>query len=240
MASKARLFYSKELKSGIISNLSKTQSHYVKNVMRLNQGEKISLFNSSDGEWDASILVHSKDLTEFKVEKLSRPQEEEENNLWLAFSPIKKIPQDMMIQKTTELGIKKFIPLLCERSVVREINIERAEKIVTEASEQSNRISVPKILKIQNLKYFLKNFPENGRIIFCDINCETNDLKSISSKKNPVCILIGPEGDFSEGERQLIVNHKKTISISLANNLLRAETAAIAATTILSYNLNLK
>ena len=239
MTSKARLFYPKELKSGLISKLSKTQSHYIKNVMRLNQGDKISLFNFPNGEWDASILDHDKDLTEFKVEKLSRPQEEE-TNLWLAFSPIKKIPQDMMLQKTTELGIQKFVPLLCERSVVREINIERAEKIVTEAAEQSNRISVPEILKIQNLDSFLKNFPENGKLIFCDINCDSSDLKSILSKKDPICILIGPEGDFSEHERQLIVNHKKTVSISLAKNILRAETAAIAATTILSYNLNFK
>ncbi len=239
MASKARLFYSEELKSGIISKLSKTQSHYVKNVMRLNQGDKISLFNSSDGEWDASILVHGKDLTEFKVEKLSRPQEEE-GNLWLAFSPIKKIPQDMMLQKTTELGIQKFVPLLCERSVVREINIERAEKIATEASEQSNRISVPKILKIENLENFLKNFPENGHLVFCDINSESSNLTNILSSKNPICILIGPEGDFSEKERQLIADHKKTIAISLAKNILRAETAAIAATTILSHHLSFK
>ncbi len=239
MTSKARLFYPKELKSGLISKLSESQSHYIKNVMRLKPGDKISLFNSSNGEWDVSILVQGKDLTEFKVEKLSKPQEEH-NNLWLAFSPIKKIPQDMMIQKTTELGVQKFIPLLCERSVVREINIERAEKIVTEASEQSNRISVPEILKIQNLESFLKNFPENGKLIFCDINCDSSNLKNILSRKDPICILIGPEGDFSENERQLIVNHKKTISISLAKNLLRAETAAIAATTILSYNLNFK
>ena len=239
MTSKARLFYSKELKNGIISKLSESQSHYIKNVMRLKPGDKISLFNSSNGEWDASILVHGEDLTEFKVEKLSRPQEEE-NNLWLAFSPIKKIPQDMMIQKTTELGVQKFFPLLCERSVVREINIERAEKIVTEASEQSNRISVPEILKIKNLENFLKSFPENGKLIFCDINCESSNLKNVLSKKNPTCILIGPEGDFSEHERQLITNHKRTVSISLAKNILRAETAAIAATTILSYNLNFK
>ena len=239
MTSKARLFYPKELKSGLISKLSESQSHYTKNVMRLKPGDKISLFNSFNGEWNASILTHGKDLTEFKVEKLSRPQEEQ-NNLWLAFSPIKKNPQDMMLQKTTELGIQKFIPLLCERSVVREINIERAEKIVTEASEQSNRISVPEILKIQNLESFLKSFPENGKLIFCDINCDSSNLKNVLSKKDPICILIGPEGDFSENERQLIVNHQKTISISLAKNLLRAETAAIAATTILSYNLNFK
>ena len=239
MASKARLFYSKELKVGLISKLSKTQSHYTKNVMRLKPSDRISLFNSYNGEWDVSILDHGKDLTEFKVEKLSRPQEEK-NNLWLAFSPIKKIPQDILIQKTTELGVQKFFPLLCERSVVREINIERAEKIVIEASEQSNRILVPEILKIQNLENFLKSFPENGSLIFCDINCESSNLKNVLSKKNPTCILIGPEGDFSEKERQSIVDHKKTISISLAKNILRAETAAIAATTILSYNLNFK
>ena len=111
MASKARLFYHKELKSGLISKLSDSQSHYIKNVMRLKAGDKISLFNSSNGEWDVTILVHSKDSTEFKVEKLSRPQEEEKN-LWLAFSTIKKNPQDAMLQKTTELGIQKFVPLL--------------------------------------------------------------------------------------------------------------------------------
>ena len=158
----------------------------------------------------------------------------------VSFFPHKKIPQDMMLQKTTELGIQKFVPLLCERSVVREINIERAEKIITEASEQSNRISVPEILKIQNLENFIKNFPENGNLIFCDINSKSSNLKNVLSKKDPACILIGPEGDFSEHERQLIVNHKKTVSISLAKNILRAETAAIAATTILSYNLNFK
>ena len=104
---------------------------------------------------------------------------------------------------------------------------------MVEACEQSNRISVPEILKIQNLKIFLNNFPENGHLIFCDINSKTNDLKNVLSNKNPICILIGPEGDFSENERQLIVDKKKTISISLAENILRSDTAAIAATTIL-------
>ncbi len=239
MNSKVRLYFSDKLASGTVSKLSVNQSHYVRNVIRLNQGDKISIFNSSNGEWDAVILSHGKEFTEFKVEKQSRPQEEE-NNLWLAFSPIKKIPQDLMLQKTTELGIKKFIPVLCERSVVREINIERANKIVIEASEQSNRISVPEILKTQSLIAFLKNFPENGHIIFCDINSDSRNLKKILSDKKPICILVGPEGDFSEKERQFIVEQKKTIPLLLAKNILRAETAAIAAATILSFQLNFK
>ena len=236
MTSKARLFYPDKIKTGNISRLSEKQSHYTKNVMRLKIGDKISLFNSQDGEWDAKIIDQRKILTEFKVEKLSRPISKE-NNIWLAFSPIKKVPQDLMIQKTTELGIQKFIPLLCERSIVREINIKRAEKIITEACEQSNRITVPKILNLQRLNDFVKNFPDDGKIIFCDINSKSKDLKNKLTKKNPICILIGPEGDFSEEERQFIINNKNVISITLAKNILRAETAAIASTTILNYNL---
>ena len=97
---------------------------------------------------------------------------------------------------------------------------------------------MPEILKIQNFKNFLKNFPSNGHIVFCDINTNSNNLKNILSKKTPICILVGPEGDFSENERQLIVDHKNTVSFSLAKNILRAETAAIAATTILSFQLS--
>ena len=236
MASKARLFYSNKLKTGTISRLSEKQSHYTKNVMRLKAGDKISLFNSQDGEWDAKILDQGKIFTEFKVEKLSRPLSNEKD-ICLAFSPIKKVPQDLMIQKTTELGIQKFIPLLCKRSVVREINIKRAEKIITEACEQSNRVTVPKIQVLQSLDEFVKNFPNDGKIVFCDINSDTKDLKDKLPKKKPICILIGPEGDFSEEEREFIINNKNVISITLAKNILRAETAAIASTTILNYNL---
>ena len=150
MPSKIRLYFPKELKANLLSTLSIEQSHYIKNVMRLKPGDIISLFNAMHGEWDAKILNHDKESTEFKVEKLTK-NKKLENDLWLAFSPIKKNPLDMMIQKTTELGIQKFIPILSERTIVKEINIERAKKIIVEASEQSNRISVP---KIENLESF--------------------------------------------------------------------------------------
>ena len=239
MPSKIRLYFSKELKANLLSNLSNEQSHYIKNVMRLNPGDTISLFNAANGEWDATIVKHNKENTEFKVEKLTK-NKKLENNLWLAFSPIKKNHLDVMIQKTTELGVQKFIPILSERTMVKEINTERLKKIIIEASEQSNRISVPIIKNLENLKVFLNNFPNDGYLIFCDINCEKSDLKNILSKKKggPVCILIGPEGDFSEKERQLIIEKKEIFSLSLANNLLRAETAAIAAVTIVNYHLN--
>ena len=239
MPTKIRLYFSKELKSNLQSNLSTEQSHYIKNVMRLKPGDTISLFNSMNGEWTAKIVDQNKESTEFKVEKLIK-NKKLESDLWLAFSPIKKNYLDMMIQKTTELGIQKFIPILSERTIVKEINTERLKKIIIEASEQSNRISVPEIKNLEPLKDFLNKFPNNGSLIFCDINCEKSDLTNILSKKKkgPVCVLIGPEGDFSERERQLIIERKEIFSLSLANNLLRAETAAIAAVTIVNYHLN--
>ena len=239
MVRKIRLYFKKELKDDLISSLSSKQSHYIKNVMRVKQGDIISLFNSNDGEWDARIINHKRDSTEFKIEKISRSQEFE-NNLWLAFSPIKKIPLDMMIQKTTELGIQKFIPILCERSAVKDININRVKKIIVEASEQSNRLSIPEIKNMESIKDFLNHFPKNGSIIFCDINCREKNLKQTLSKKieGPICILVGPEGDFSEMERQLIIDLDQSSSLSLASNILRAETAAIAAVTIVNFQLN--
>ena len=239
MVSKIRLYFSDEIKSNLVAQLDKKQSHYIKNVMRLKPGDKISLFNSMNGEWSAKIVNQNKENTEFKVEKLIKSKKLE-NDLWLAFSPIKKNPLDMMIQKTTELGVQKFIPILSERTIVREINTERLKKIIVEASEQSNRISVPKIESLQPLKNFLEKFPNNGSLIFCDINSSKSDLKNILTKKKqgPICILIGPEGDFSEKERQLIIEKKEIFSLSLANNILRAETAAIAAVTIVNYHLN--
>ena len=133
MTSKIRLYFSKELKANLLSNLSNEQSHYIKNVMRLKPGDTISLFNSTNGEWSAKIVNHNKENTDFKVEKLIKSKRME-NNLWLAFSPIKKNPLEMMIQKTTELGIQKFIPILSERTTVKEINTERIKKIIIEAS----------------------------------------------------------------------------------------------------------
>jgi len=238
MITKIRLYFSDKIQSELISYLTREQSHYVKDVMRLKTGDSFSAFNSQ-GEWNAIIESYEKDGARIKILKKVR-NKKSEKNVWLAFSPIKQNPLNFMIQKTTELGIQKFIPVICERSVVNDINIERIKKIIIESSEQSNRLSVPEITKKESLKNFLKLFPKNGCIIFCDINCNKSNFKNILSKKikGPVCILVGPEGDFSENERQLIIELNQTCPLSLASNILRAETAAIAATTIVNFELN--
>ena len=238
MFAKIRLYFSDKIKSDLISHLTRKQFHYVRDVMRLKIGDSFSVFNDQ-GEWNAIIENYEKDGARIKILKKVR-NKKSEKNVWLAFSPIKQNPLNFMIQKTTELGIQKFIPVICERSVVNDINIERIKKIIIESSEQSNRLSVPEITKKASLKNFLKLFPKNGCIIFCDINCNKSNFKNILSKKikGPVCILVGPEGDFSENERQLIIELNQTSPLSLASNILRAETAAIAATTIINFELN--
>ena len=238
MSSTIRLYFPDKIQSDLSSHLPKEQTHYIKDVMRLKIGDKLSIFNIS-GEWNAIIQSYEKKGARIKVMKKVR-EKESEKNIWLAFSPIKQNPLNFIIQKGTELGIQKFIPILTERSMVREINIERIKKIIVEASEQSNRISVPEINSPKSLKDFLLQFPKNGYLIFCDINSDKNSLKKILEKKNiiPLCILIGPEGDFSENERKMIIEQNQTFSISLAKNILKAETAALSAIAIVNYYLN--
>ncbi len=239
MSSTIRLYFSDKIQSNLSSHLTKEQTHYLKDVMRLKTGDKLSIFNTQ-GEWNAVIESYNKNEAKIKIMEKVRDKNNE-NNIWLAFSPIKQNPLNFVIQKGTELGVQKFIPILSERTVVREINIERVKKIIVEASEQSNRISVPEINKPELLKNFLSQFPKNGSLIFCDINSNQNSLKNILTRSvdGPICILIGPEGDFSENERKIIIDLNQTYPISLAKNILKAETAAVSAITIVNYHLNL-
>ena len=238
MTSKIRLYFSDKIQSDLVTHLNKNQSHYIKNVMRLKPGEYISIFNSY-GEWNSKIESYQKGKAHIKVLDKVRDRDNEKK-IWLAFAPLKQNPLNFMIQKATELGVQKFIPLICERSIVKNINTARIKKIIIESSEQSNRLSIPEIKKIESLKNFLKIFPKNGYIIFCDINTHEKNLKEILKKKieGPICILVGPEGDFSETERQLIINLNQAYPLSLASNILRAETAAIAAIAIVNFRLN--
>ena len=139
--SNIRLFFSNTISANMTYRLDKSQSHYLTKVMRVKVNEVFSLFNSS-GEWQAKILDISKSIVKFNITKKLR-QKESTNELWLAFSPIKSNYFNFMIQKATELGVTKFIPIIFDRTIVRKMNIERVEKIIIEATEQSNRINIP-------------------------------------------------------------------------------------------------
>ena len=235
--SNIRLFFAKSLSINLTDKLDKSQSHYVSKVMRVKENEVFSLFNSS-GEWEAKILNISKNIVEFNVRKQLR-KKENIKELWLAFSPIKSNYFNFMIQKATELGVTRLIPIIFERTIVRKINKERLEKIIIEASEQSNRINIPTLEKPQNLKNFLSNNSKKIDLVFTDLNTSKKKLEVGKEDNKPVCAVVGPEGDFSEKERELILNFKDFKQININPNILRAETATISIISIISYILNL-
>ena len=232
--SNIRLFFSDTLSANMIDKLDKDQSHYLSKVMRVKENEVFSLFNK-EGEWEAKILGISKNIVEFKIIKQLR-QKEITKELWLAFSPIKSNYQNFMLQKATELGVTKFLPIIFERTVVRKINKERLEKVVIEASEQSNRINVPTIEDAQDLNDFLKK--NSMDLIFTDLNSNNSKIDKSKLKDKPVCIIVGPEGDFSEAEREEILAFKGVQSIKINENILRSETAVISAISIINYVIN--
>ena len=232
--SNIRLFFSNTLSVDTADRLDKSQSHYLVKVMRIKESEVFSIFNQN-GEWEAKVLKISKGIVEFKTVKQLR-KKESSKELWLAFSPIKSNYQNFMIQKATELGVTKFLPIIFDRTVVRKINNERLEKIVIEASEQSNRLNVPEIEKAQNLKNFLNS--NSMDLIFTDLNSDNKKIEKSKLTDKPICIIIGPEGDFSEAERGEILSFKGVQSLKINENILRSETAVISAISIINYVIN--
>ena len=232
--SNIRLFFSNTLSANMTDKLDKPQSHYLTKVMRIKKNDFFSLFNSY-GEWEAKVLEILKGIVQFKIIKQIRSKESSKE-IWLAFSPIKSNYQNFMIQKATELGVTKFLPIIFNRTIVRKINKERLEKIVIEASEQSNRLNVPFIEKAQNLKNFLKL--NSMDLIFTDLNSDNKKIDKSKLTNKPICIIIGPEGDFSETEREEILSFKNVQALKINENILRSETAVISAISILNYVIN--
>ena len=229
-----RLFFKESLSINLKSKLDKTQSHYIHKVMRIKEGQNFSLFNQS-GEFEAKVENIIKGIVEFSVEKKLRSADNP-TEIWLAFTPIKLNYLNLMIQKATELGVTKFLPIIFDRTVVRKINKERLEKIVIEASEQSNRINVPLIEPTQNLDNFLKK--NSMDLIFTDLNSNNKKIDKSKLTDKPICIIIGPEGDFSETEREEILSFKGVQPLRINENILRSETAVISTISIVNYVIN--
>ena len=228
-----RLYHPNSIDENTTSLLSKEHTHYVTNVMRLKRGSNLNLFNK-DGEWLSEIVFLDKDRVEVKfLNKLKEPPKN--SNLELAICLVKKGPMETILQKATELGVSKITPIISERTEVKELNFERASKIVIEATEQSNQMAPPKILKTIKLKDFLENLDETTKLLFADVNSK-NDLINDNFKGfKSLCILIGPEGDFSPSERELILSISEVIPFTISKNILRSDTAVISAISLVNF-----
>tara|TARA_B100000963_G_scaffold359427_1_gene386764 strand:- start:18 stop:728 length:711 start_codon:yes stop_codon:yes gene_type:complete len=228
-----RLYHPDSILENTTSLLSKEHAHYVVNVMRLKRGANINFFNKK-GEWKSEVIFLDKDRVEVKFLKKIK----ESNNLSkteLAICLVKKNPMETILQKATELGVSKIVPIISERTEVKELNHERAKRIVIEATEQSNQLEPPEITDIVSLKDFLKTFDKSSKLLFADVNSNENlkaeDLKNSKS----LCILIGPEGDFSPTERQYILGNRAVKHFTLSKNILRSDTAVISAISLVNF-----
>ena len=178
-----RLYHPDSILENNTSLLSKDHTHYVVNVMRLKRGSNLNFFNKN-GEWKSEIIFLNKDRVEVRfLEKIKEAKNLSKTEI--AICLVKKHPMDIILQKATELGVSKIIPIVSERTEVKELNIDRAKKIVIEATEQSNQLVPPEITNIIKLKDFLKTFNENSKLLFADVNSKDNlkieDLKNFKS-----------------------------------------------------------
>ena len=230
-----RLYHPNSIAENTTIILSKDHTHYVVRVMRLKLGSNVNFFNKN-GEWESKITILKKDKVEVKFLKKVR-MASNLSKVQLAICLVKRNPMEMILQKATELGVGKIIPIVSERTEVKELNHERAKKIVIEATEQCNQLEPPEILKVTTLKNFIQNLDKNARLLFADVNSK-NRLETYRLKSSKfLSVLIGPEGDFSSNERQNILSNPQTIPFTLSNNILRSETAVISALSLINHSI---
>ena len=239
MSLKVRIYLDKKLNLDLDFILEKEDAHYLMNVMRLREGDNVFLFNSKDGEFKGEIISSDKKNTKVKliskIENINKP-----GNISLIFSLIKSSKLDYLIQKCTEVGVKSFYPVISEKSVAKNLNIQRTERIIKESCEQSNQLYLPAIHAVEKLEKKLKSLDKNSIVFFADINSSNKKIEEVlkKNKNREFYLLVGPEGDFSLKERDLLNSMSNCIPISLGLNILRSETAAVVGLTILNYQIN--
>ena len=231
--SNIRLFHPENIIENTTGLLSKEHTHYVVNVMRLKRGSNLSFFNK-DGEWLSEIIFLDRDRVEVKF--LNKIKESTNtSNIELAICLVKKGPMETILQKATELGVSKITPILSERTEVKELNFERANKIVVEATEQSNQLAPPEISDVIKIKDFLKNLDVSSKLLFADVNSKDNLKAEVLKEAKSLSVLIGPEGDFTPSERQLILRNPSVTPFTMSRNILRSDTAVISAISLVNF-----
>ncbi len=237
-----RLFVEASLTSGARVAPAAGAQNYLLNVLRLQDGAPLLLFNGREGEWRARLEMVSRRAAVLVVEQQLREQTPK-GDLEYAFAPLKQARLDYMVQKAAEMGAARLSPIITRRTQVRKVNSERLRANVIEAAEQCGVLNVPEIGDIQSLDTWLAALPAERSLIFCDEDARAADpietLRGAASSDGgpnaaaPVSLLIGPEGGFDEAERSLILRKANVVRLSLGPRILRADTAAVAALALL-------
>jgi len=221
-----RLFVRTPLSDGARVELDAGQANYLGTVLRLKEGAELLLFDGRSGEWLARIAEAGKKWMTLSVERKTR-RAETIPDVWLAFAPVKRTQTDWLIEKATELGAARLIPIMTQRTVAERVKLERLEAIAIEAAEQCGRAILPEIAEPLPLARFLEQRDAGRTLYFADE--AGGEAVTDAFKPRPALILTGPEGGFTDEERHLIRAAPNSVAVSLGPRILRAETAALAA-----------
>jgi 16S rRNA (uracil1498-N3)-methyltransferase len=228
-----RLFVDIDLSPGAVAACAPPQAHYLRNVLRLPDGSGVLVFNGLDGEWRATVCHDGRRGVVLEIAEQTRPQAQGPD-LEFLFAPLKRSRLDYVVQKATELGVSRIQPVMTERVVAERVNLDRLDANIIEAAEQCGVLRVPDLDDTQDLAVILEGWNTDRRLIFCDEAAPVADpIKALAAlQRGPLAVLIGPEGGFSDTERALLLSKPSVTPISLGPRALRADTAAVAALTL--------
>jgi 16S rRNA (uracil1498-N3)-methyltransferase len=225
-ASLPRLFVEQNLSEGLSLTLDGPQANYLGAVMRLGPGDGVKLFDDRSGEWLAEVVEAGRKRVQLAVTRHLR-EREAVPDLWLLFAPIKRGRIDWLVEKATELGVARLVPVTTQRTIVDRLNTERLRAHAIEAAEQCERTALPDLAEPSKLSALLRDWPDDRILFFADE--EGGEPLARLTTAGPAAILIGPEGGFTDGERESIRALPQTRRVSLGPRILRADTAALAA-----------
>lgn len=220
-----RLFVRTPLGKGVVQ-LDASQANYLGNVLRLGVGREVLVFDGQSGEWLTRIAGAGKKSMTLSVERRTR-EPEAVPDVWLAFAPIKRTQTDWLVEKATELGAARLLPVITQRTIAERVKLERLEAIAIEAVEQCGRTILPQIAEPVSLKQLLINRDPQRRLYFADEG--GGEPAATAFSPGPALILTGPEGGFTDEERVAIRAAPNGTPVSLGPRILRAETAALAS-----------
>ena len=232
--SRIRLFVEDDLEAGASVSLHRDQVHYLRNVMRRHDGDKVFLFNGRDGEWCTEIAQLDKKACTLTLGEQLRDQTTP-SDIWLLFAPVKRARLDYIAQKATELGVSVIQPVITQRTNVGRVNVERLRANAVEAAEQCRCLSVPEVRETAALAEILSEWPSQRRLIMCDEEGGVPLPQAISEGGETAggwAVLVGPEGGFSDSERSELEKVSALSRVSLGSRILRADTAVVAVLSV--------
>lgn len=234
-----RLYVDAPLAAGQTLTLTREQANYIVNVLRLGEGDGFYVFNGRDGEFQARLHGGSRKAPGVVLETLVRAQPPA-GDLWYLFAPLKAARLDYMVQKAVEMGATRLVPVMTRRTQASRVNLERMRANVIEAAEQCGILTIAEVADDLPLPRLLAQFPAGRTLVFCDEEAEiTNPLAALASvqKGTPLAVLIGPEGGFDPAERAELLSIPNHLRLSLGPRILRADTAAVTALTLVQATL---